>query len=231
MRERPILFSAPMVRAILADEKTMTRRIVRWTGDRSGDGPWDRAPWKVHHDGHEWRAEWRLGAEDAASSRCRQPAVVGDLLWVREAWGPCDVLAYGEVREDPVCVRYAADGTAWIHEHENHQPLCTTGWPDGPDGGRWRPSIHMPRWASRISLEVTSIAVQRLQAITPADVLAEGFGHDLANRMAEDGEAVEAIDAALLDAWATGWDGINGHRAAWASDPWVWVVGFKRVKP
>lgn len=218
MREHPILFSAPMVRAILADKKTMTRRIVRWAGDRSGDGPWDRVPWKVHHDGREWRAEWRLGAEDAASSRCRQPAAVGDLLWVRETWAYHGGDEYLYQRE-PRAVAYRA-----THEWGSLETA------DDAPGGRWRPSIHMPRWASRITLEVTSIAVQRLQDITPADILAEGFGRDLANRMAEDGEAVEAIDAALLDAWETGWDGINGHRAAWASNPWVWVIGFKRVR-
>lgn len=218
MRERPILFSAPMVRAILADEKTMTRRIVRLPHgtDSVRDGV---NVWVAYGSAQQ-------GVQQYLRCPYGQP---GDQLWVRETWGtgtrPCPHEGWRDG------IEYRAD-EAWIDEIEL-LPLYPA--PDDVDLSNirsgWRPSIHMPRWASRISLEVTSVAVQRLQAITPADVLAEGFGHDLANRMAEDGEAVEAIDAALLDTWATGWDGINGHRAAWASNPFVWVVSFKRVKP
>ena len=223
MRERPILFSGPMVRAILAGEKTMTRRIVRLPHgtDSVRDGV---NVWVAYGSAQQ-------GVQQYLRCPYGQP---GDLLWVRESWhGPASFDDKSPAAIAEACVDagyskpwapiwFAADGA--FNRSVNYA---------GPDSewkgkGRQRPSIHMPRWASRITLRVTSVAVQRLQDITPADVLAEGIGHDVVLRMAKYGEPVGVIKGALLDAWETGWDGINGHRAAWASNPWVWVVGFKR---
>lgn len=228
MRERPILFSGPMVRAILAGEKTMTRRIMTPQPERNDRGGWS---WGRGHHHVGLTGSERPHPEWLAGSPYGEP---GDLLWVRESWhGPASFDDKSPAAIADACVDagystpwapiwFAADGA--FNRSVNYA---------GPDSewkgkGRRRPSIHMPRWASRITLRVTSVAVQRLQDITPADVLAEGIGHDVVLRMAKYGEPVGVIKGALLDAWETGWDGINGHRAAWASNPWVWVVGFKR---
>jgi hypothetical protein len=165
-RERPILFSAPMVRAILAGAKTQTRRVVR-ASQIPSDG--DRTP----------RAQW-----------CPYGAA-GDTLWVRETW------AAGPPSKP---VFYRASESAGIVE-----------------GTRWRPSIFMRRTDSRIALDVLEVRVERLQDITDAAIAAEGFAPTLAA-----GEA---------EAFGAGWDAINRKRAPWASNPWVWVVTFRRVGP
>lgn len=97
------------------------------------------------------------------------------------------------------------------------------GWPkDDAEGPRWRPSIHMPRWASRISLEVTEIRVERLQEITERDALAEGI---------DPGTSICDFAATpARDDFARLWDSINGERAPWSSNPWVWCVSFRRVE-
>lgn len=106
--------------------------------------------------------------------------------------------------------------------------------PNRPELGKslWRPSIYMPRWASRITLEVTGVRVERLQDISPKDILAEG----VVERSHQDpllGKCpISAFDGKLYpdlrSLWAAGWDAINGKRAPWLSNPWVWVVSFAR---
>lgn len=185
MKERPILFSAPMVRAILAGTKTMTRRIVK-------GAPVYVDPEPKYEPG-TWGFTGGSYPESGRVVRCPY-GVPGDRLWVRETWGP---LAGG--------VTYRATANTESH-----------------DGNRWTPAIHMPRWASRISLEVTAVRVERLQAITPSDAIAEGaFGEDRYHT-----EPPLPYPVATFKAL---WDSINGERAPWASDPWVWVVGFRRV--
>lgn len=182
MKERPILFSAPMVRAIVAGTKTQTRRIVK-------PG--------VLEDG------WPIAY---AAERCPYGAP-GDRLWVRETWAKA-----GEVGDD---IEYRAD---------NPDPL----------GARWRPSIHMPRWASRLLLEVTAVRVERLQDISEDDACAEGVQEldgtldelALYARAKKMGEC--ATDSRVW--FAELWDSINGTRAPWASNPFVWVVSFKRTE-
>src|SRR5690606_32135130 len=99
-------------------------------------------------------------------------------------------------------------------------------YPDGLHLGPWRPSIHMPRWASRIDLEVTGIRVERLQEITPGDAHAEGIEADTRDCR------VECLPRMLVDRFADLWDKINGKRegASWEANPWVWVVEFRRVQ-
>lgn len=197
MSDRPILFSAPMVRALLAGTKTQTRRAVRPQPD-----------WV-----HEGGAERRSGA-DFAMIRCPY-GVPGDRLWVRETWtfgvGDCGH------RDDGGPYRYGADGGF---------------------SARWRPSIHMPRVASRITLEVTGVRVERLQAISEADCMAEGVqGHPLRPDDgwpictgfmvgADDGKTT--LHPKPQDAYRRLWESINGA-GSWAANPWVWVVEFKRA--
>lgn len=183
MKERPILFSAPMVRAIIDGTKTQTRRIVKAMHiPLLGRPPAEGAPWY---------------------------ADPGDRLWVRETW--CHPAPEPQRPGDPVW--YRADFTprygAW---ESDAAPGCVR-----RNEGPWKPSIHMPRWASRITLEVTSVRVERLHGITEEDARAEG---------------VTCADVGDITAWRAFcdlWKSINGAES-WAANPWVWVVGFKRKR-
>lgn len=231
MTERPILFSGPMVRAILAGEKTQTRRVahladyepVSWPcapspacptcGATSGRVCQPPGPGETHMhatNGFNWSNE-----------ACPYGAP-GDTLWVREAHAWADRMI-GSEREDPCAVAYRADRTARLFEGDpgESEPLDVTGWPW--DRFRWRPSIHMPRWASRLTLRVTDVRVERLQAITNADARAEGIRDTRgAREFAETGSATER------EAFVALWDSINGKRpdCAWKDNPWAWVVSF-----
>jgi hypothetical protein len=119
----------------------------------------------------------------------------GDGLWVRESWAGDDLSG----------VAFRADHPAWPSFRGDGEQ------PDSP----WRPSIHMPRWASRLSLEVTAVRVEPLQALTEPDATAEGIG--------------EPPWGARAEAYATLWDTLNAARAPWSSNPLVWVVSFRRV--
>jgi len=201
MKKRPIMFSAPMVRAILDGRKTQTRRILKPTASQV----------KVLNPDYSMR--W-------------QP---GDTLWVRETWKP------GAWREDGrVAVDYRASleltNTPWCHppNFDDIWPVWTDElmrngsvcdhdgihhWQAGNSPMRWRPSIHMPQWASRITLAVEAVRVERLQDIGEADACAEGWPKD------ENGPIV----------WHSAlWDTINGA-GSWDANPWVSVTTFRRV--
>lgn len=179
MKERPILFSAPMVRAILDGTKTQTRRVIKglalnWIAD--GFCP-----------------EFIACAENKLCPY-GQP---GDHLWVRETflgWYNTDDGSFSHA------AAYRADG----YKLEN--------------GEKWRPSIHMPRAASRITLEITGVRVERLQDISPEDCLAEGIRGEHGNGRCD-----------LTTAYADLWEQINGL-GSWDANSWVWVVEFKRVE-
>lgn len=215
MRERPILFSGQMVRAILEGRKTQTRRVVR----------------PQPYLNREWRLEWstRDGKE---STPCwiatRGDELVwdfgpgygapGDRLWVRETWGE-HIQDIGDARQDRWFV-YRADG--------NERPM------DNGGEAAWRPSIHMPRWASRIDLEITEVRVQRLQEISEEDAIAGGVRgfNEHGCWVYEDyqgGQGTWRFSA--KGSFASLWDSINGNTHPWArSNPWVWAVRFKVVK-
>jgi hypothetical protein len=179
MKERPILFSAPMVRALLGGSKTQTRRVVKPQPDR---GEW---PWPDMSDAE--RSAW------TTSCPYGQP---GDRLWVRETH--MDLGA---------CYLYRADAAA-----EQERAIVAPRQP-------WRPAIHMPRAASRITLEITGVRVERLQDISEADAVAEGVRNSLhmpGGRFANEN-------------FAHLWWAINGD-GSWEANPWVWVVEFKRVE-
>lgn len=179
--EKPILFSGPMVRAILAGRKSVTRRIAPVLL------PADKNYIREAEDTADWCAK------RAAQCPFGQP---GDRLWVRETCAIETDLATGDQR-----VAYRADG-------------------DLPFG--WTSPIHMPRWASRLTLEILSVRVERLQAITEADAVAEGVAVEQAGIERSFGEAIALAQFRIL------WDQINGKRAPWASNPWVWRVEFKQ---
>ncbi len=203
MTERPIIFSAPMVRALLAGTKTQTRRIIKdqtigyrfsemrpdgayleWTGTPCcGTGVWDVPEYS-----------------GIAKVPYGQP---GDRLWVRETFGHFernDTLKPGDT------IYYRADGQCLEIEP-------------------WRPSIHMPRWASRITLEVTGVRVERLQDISEADAQAEGCALECMTPTGDDsGSAIHGPGGYMAL-----WESINGP-GSWDANPWVWVVEFKRLE-
>lgn len=156
-KERPILFSGPMVRAIIEGRKTQTRRIVK--PQPTFDGKW----WV--HKGYACNDEDEFRGGLPFFSDCPY-GHVGDRLWVRETWaqveGPPGVIHVGHVL-------YRADAC------DNSGKRWSSVRPGDPDGEvRWKPSIHMPRWASRLTLDVTGIRAERLQDISEEDAIAEG---------------------------------------------------------
>ncbi len=221
MKERPILFSGPMPRSILENRKTQTRRVIKpqpipmgvssYGGTRQG---WN---WKRETLNRSWNDDdkdpYRKAclANKALSGHCPygQP---GDRLWVRETWA--DVRGLG-LDEDlfPNGVAYCADCT--------HQDSlrCAADY-----GVKWKPSIHMPRWASRITLEIESVRVERLQDITEEDAKAEGVEF---MRFHPDSHET----ASSRDLFTILWDSINLERGfGWELNPWVWAITFRRVK-
>jgi hypothetical protein len=203
-KERPILFSGPMVRAILAGQKTQTRRLVKpvrgfehhniCKPDMAAD------PWAV------W---WHGDVTDRVG--CLQECKfgkTGDRLWVREAWT-------GTWGRETMHVVYAADGS----EREIELSLVPQeyGLPQSTiKPGSFAPSIHMPRFASRITLEITGVRVERLQEISAADAVAEGC------QSCTPYDQFRALWSTIHSA-----DGPNG----WAANPYVWVVEFKWLTP
>ena len=198
MKERPILFSAPMVRAILAGTKTQTRRVAKLTASGHVKEP----------GGHR---RWHPADPDAAHA-CPygQP---GDRLWVRETWA-YGIHAMAAKRDEDGPFVYAADGTT-------QGRLCD----------RWRQSIHMPRWASRITLEITSVRVERLHDISEADAIAEGCIQNPNGYYQGGPHKVIGLKqmATAVRAYRDLWESINGP-SSWDANPWIWVVEFRRVE-
>ena len=206
MTDRPILFSGPMVRAILDGSKTQTRRVVK-PQPASGARSSPFVPSGIE-DGHGRAIVCPYGAP-------------GDRLWVRETWQSCGTGPY----EDGCAIRYRADDTIRVQRFDPGA--------DGPAPAptkAWRPSIHMPRWASRLTLEVLGVRVERLQAITEEDARAEGTPrNDIGRFLPPYPNTAGWMHA--LDAFPGWWDAFNGRRpgCSWEANPWVWVVSFRRL--
>lgn len=213
MIERPILFSGEMVRAIIDGRKTQTRRICKKEVqfDTNGD-PFFFVPENAIDD--ESFGKWVGIDEYSPHGR------VGDRLWVRENFR----FLKSHDRQSPSSlspisvVFYESDAVISIP--------C--------DAGRMRPSIHMPRWASRITLEITDIRVERLQDITECDAIAEGV--ERVNQCGilrccgyKDHTGNRGGFMHAKKSFETLWDSINADRAPWSSNPWVWVIEFKRI--
>lgn len=227
MTERPILMSAPMVRAILGGTKTQTRRVVKGAPDDWAPiGPETFSPTIINRHGNMEPGPDAFGAgnEDGDCWIYCTHGRPGDRLWIKEtffAWGRWETRFSAKKGRDEwhfvdmtlECGRayaYAADGAPHAFKKGNQRGGVTPSW--------WkRPAIFMPRAASRITLEVTEVRVERLQDISRGDAMAEGCPFP---NMA-DGDNPRHWYADL-------WNSINGNGpGSWDSNPWVWCVGFR----
>lgn len=210
-RERPILFSGAMVRAILNGRKTQTRRVV---DERQ------RVGYPHEEIERAWAAGFTTTGDLSFNWTCPygQP---GDRLWVRETW------ALETIPSDGEQVVWQADrAAAWRESVSDIYYLSSDYQPD-----RWRPSIHMPRWASRLTLEVTEVRVQRLQEISEEDAQAEGIERSnderwpWRNYYPLDGAPFVRPTTSFMSLW----DSINDERdgCAWEANPFVWAISFK----
>jgi hypothetical protein len=259
MKERPILFSAPMVRAIIEGRKTMTRRIVKpmpgsqskWLTmsgiDNVPHGAMSGGGWQMHHPLADQCVDGVQIEHDSPLGWIRCPyGSPGDRLWVRETHfvgqpAPDD---YPQIVYRADMAEHATDGRS-VCPIKNHCPSAHK--------GPWKPAIHMPRWASRLLLDVVSVSVERLQDISEADAKAEGVESPDTEREEHDWSICEKCGGTLLynglganlgvifdcdclecdthkKRFRNLWDYINGKRADWASNPWVWVVEFQKAR-
>lgn len=229
MRERPIISNADMVRAALDSRKTQTRRIMQSPAKNmqaSGHKVID-----YREPGDKWYGENVFSMRNQSGTWCDYTkeqflakcpfGAVGDRLWVRETW------ARYNIDQDSHDMAYRATTPA-----------------DWPKEGRWRPSIHMPRWASRITLEITGVRVERLNSINEHDAIAEGLAE-----ISKDGRIYKygipdrdgypgtddfgwpwhEWERYPISAYSKLWQSIYGEES-WQANPWVWVIEFKRVE-
>ncbi|EGY1537788.1 hypothetical protein JHR70_000989 [Salmonella enterica] len=208
MKERGMIFNAEMVNAILSGRKTQTRRPIKWKQTRFTEIG-------EREDGSNW--PWSEDTEKVCDYWHPCPyGEIGDRIWVRETFqGP--LFDYEQMQsyledsskfEKPEFCQYAADGKPAPEYYDAEDNLHCG----------WRPSIHMPRWASRILLEITDVRVERLNSISDSDASKEGCC------IAD----MESGDC-LSDVFTRLWTSIYGDDS-WQANPWVWVIEFKRVE-
>lgn len=212
-RDRPILFSAPMVRAIREKRKTQTRRIVKDLRI-TGPNPPNASTFDVYNKVDQWVGAFGRDGHGNATSLCPY-GKPGDRLWVRETWAPFEYDYEGvKPSELPRCqIVYFADQTRKL------------------SGDRWRPSIFMPRWASRITLEITDVRVERLQDISEEDAKAEGIWYHDGLGVGHSGwryDRESDVYKTACEAYFALWVKINGLESLKAN-PWVWVVSPRDI--
>lgn len=203
MKEIGMLFSSEMVRAILGERKTQTRRLAR--------------DCRIDSHGNAWQGKWNFGQDVWGKphvDRWKKPCNVGDHIYVRETWG---------VLND---------------KHHRYCYLVDSQYPQGRSrqqlvGNRWRPSIHMPKAAARIWLEVTDVRTERLQDISEKDAIAEGI--DMESEFASLCIDLETApysndlvrNSAAITVFKKLWESTCG---SWDANPWVWVIEFKQIE-
>lgn len=203
MKEIGMLFSGEMVRAILDERKTQTRRLAR--------------DCRIDSNGNAWQGKWNFGQDVWGKphvDRWKKPCNVGDHIYVRETWG---------VLND---------------KHHRYCYLVDSQYPQGRSrqqlvGNRWRPSIHMPKAAARIWLEVTDVRTERLQDISEKDAIAEGI--DMESEFASLYIDLETApysndlvrNSAAITVFKKLWESTCG---SWDANPWVWVIEFKQIE-
>jgi len=206
MKQRPILFSGPMVRAILDDKKTKTRRIAKlplpWDSNSPMSWKWSDRKQLFEPVG----IVWHIKNELKWGVKCPY-GVVGDRLWVRETWQSLAAMIQRHPSDDKYVYR-ATDPDCGIMD---------------PIGWKWRPSIFMPRRACRIELLIESVKAERLQEITDEEIVAEGF-RNLGKGVGE----FKGTRSTLRGLFSGLWNEINGP-GSWEANPFVWVIGFSRL--
>lgn len=203
MKEIGMLFSGEMVQAILDERKTQTRRLAR--------------DCRIDSNGNAWQGKWNFGQDVWGKphvNRWKKPCNVGDHIYVRETWG---------VLND---------------KHHRYCYLVDSQYPQGRSrqqlvGNRWRPSIHMPKAAARIWLEVTAVRTEQLQDISETDAIAEGI--DMESEFASLCIDLETApysndlvrNSAAITVFKKLWESTCG---SWDANPWVWAISFKRIE-
>ncbi|MBD0915370.1 hypothetical protein HA447_18035 [Klebsiella pneumoniae] len=226
MKERGMIFNGEMVRAILDGRKTQTRRPIKWKQTRFTEIG-------EREDGSKW--PWSEDAEHACDFWHPCPfGAVGDRIWVREAYrfpASLDDVSPTGVGEMAVATGYRKPWAPTFYEFTG---TFSDGWkgfetpPKVSDAGKLRPSIHMPRWASRILLEITDVRVERLNAISQEDAQAEGMELTGWRPTYSDPDSGGEVWTPY-DNFAQLWESIYGD-GSWQANPWVWVIEFKRVE-
>lgn len=215
-KERPILFSAPMVRALLAGTKTQTRRALATQPGDGAEVSCARASLNRAMTKPVIAATWYVPAADG-STMCICPyGMPGGRLWVRESWRAADHLN----KEKPSAI---PPGSPVIYEADQSGDLPPF------NAGRGRPGMFMPRWASRILLEVTEVRVERLQDCSEADARAEGIERSGECNWRDYLDHPHNDFTSACRSYRSLWDQINGA-GAWEANPWVWAVSFRRVE-
>ncbi|WP_323115271.1 hypothetical protein [Klebsiella variicola] len=228
MKERGMIFNSEMVRAILSNRKTQTRRVMKVQPESNQLGLLLITDSTKHSDigKYHW-AESNATGNHVRSKLFSCPfGAVGDRIWVRETWSsdfanyyPNDRVWYAADNNRRLDIE-VVDGVRGIYSPESdvHVPF------------RWQPSIHMPRWASRILLEITDVRVERLNAISEEDARAEGIiDGDCLNCGEPEPCGCANPEPDATDAFAYLWQSIYGQEN-WNANPWVWVIEFKRVE-
>lgn len=241
-KEHPIRFNTAMVRAILDGSKTQTRRVLKVPANLLDKVRFERAEYAETSQQRQCGVFWGMVGDIPVGPPIACPyGQPGDRLWVREAFAFTDT----HCPEYEGSVDYRADGKCYaVQSNELHDvPSMLDPWK-----GPWKPSIHMPRWASRILLEIVSVRVERLQDISEADARAEGARRfdaipvgELKRRdpdrwsMESPADTDECLTTARA-AFGNYFCKVNGKTlhgvldtSPWGANPWVWVVEFKRV--
>jgi hypothetical protein len=215
MTERPLLFSAPMVRGMRENRKTVTRRTRGLDKINTEPDRWEYLGFE--HGYHRFRDVMRIQPDIAI--RCPY-GVAGDRLWTREAWATC---------EEWNLLPPAEIAVMWLRKTETFPVWYLADGPNDPGvsgvGGKVRPGIFLPKRFSRDTLEVISARPERLHAITEADAIAEGV--DLTDELTG---CSEDLNGSYVKAYSILWEIINGG-GAWAKNFWVWRVEFRRLMP
>lgn len=222
MTERGMIFNAEMVRAILDGRKTQTRRVMKVQPESNQLGlllitdSTKRSDIGKYH----W-AESNATGNHVRSKLFSCPfGAAGDRIWVRETFCPVDDTQYG--------------GEKWVDYRATprYEASHPAGWDSAPNDAealKWRPSIHMPRWASRILLEITDVRVERLNSIHDVDAMREGIQNLTTCSHADFGIPGVVNTQHPVRAFQLLWESIYGADS-WRANPWVWVIEFKRVE-